>query len=177
MLDSIKLNYDLSVFLNADYTQHEGSCINHQVHELTDIHRQYGGFPKTYCYENTLIHQLWWDNTQIDFKDIGKQLGMEVITVSSILQPPGCIIPLHRDTFYQISQRFPNRTDTKVRANIHLEDWKLGHFLQYNDTVYTHWSAGDALIWDREVLHLSANAGMQNKYTLQISGFLKTKQI
>ena len=58
MLKNIKINYDLSVFLNADYTQHSGSCIQHQVHELTDIHKQYGGFPETYTINNTLIHQL-----------------------------------------------------------------------------------------------------------------------
>ena len=47
--------------MSADYNQHEGSCISHQVHELTDIHEQYGGFPKTYCYENTMIHQVMVD--------------------------------------------------------------------------------------------------------------------
>ena len=98
---------------------------------------------------------------------------MEVITVSSILQPPGCIIPWHRDTFFQINKRHPDRTEPKIRANVQLEDWKLGHFIQYDDTVYTHWSTGDTLLWDSEVLHLGANAGMENKYTLQVSGFLK----
>jgi len=28
-------------------------------------------------------------------------------------------------------------------------------------------------MWDSEVLHIGANAGMENKYTLQVSGFLK----
>ena len=172
MFKKSHLDYNFEKILSADYTQHEGSCIKHQVHELTDIHEQFGGFPKTYNYQNTIIHQLWWNNTQLDFEDIGQQLGMEVITVSSILQPPGCTIPWHRDTFFKINQLFPDRTELKVRANVHLEDWKLGHFIQYDDTVYTHWSAGDTLIWDSEVLHLGANAGMQNKYTLQISGFL-----
>lgn len=172
MIKDIKLNYDFSVFLNADYNQHEGSCIKHQVHELTDIHDKFGGFPKTYKYDNTLIHQLWWDNTQIDFNDIGLQLGMEVVTVSSIVQPPGCTIPLHRDTFFQINKRCPNRKELKVRANIYLEDWKTGHFIQYDDVVGTHWHAGEGFLWDSEVLHLGANAGMEDKYTLQVSGFL-----
>lgn len=168
----IHLKYDFSTILSADYTQHEGSCIKHQVHELSDIHEQYGGFPATYRYDNTLIHQLWWNNTQIDFEDIGQQLSMEVITVSSILQPPGCVVPLHRDTFFQINKQYPNRKELKVRANVHLEDWQLGHFIQYNDTVHTHWKTGDGLLWDSTVLHLGANAGMTNKFTLQISGFL-----
>ena len=172
MFKKSHLNYNFEKILSADYTQHEGSCITHQVYELGDIHKKFGGFPKTYNYQNTIIHQLWWNDTQLDFEDIGQQLGIEVITVSSILQTPGCIIPLHRDTFFKINQLYPDRTEPKIRANIHLEDWKLGHFIQYDNTVYTHWSAGDTLIWDSEVLHLSANAGMQNKFTLQVSGFL-----
>jgi len=171
MIKEVKLNYDLSVFLNADYTQHEGSCIKHQVYELTDVHEKFGGFPKNYKYDNTLINQLWWDSTQVDFKDIGNQLGMEVITVSSILQPPGCVIPLHRDTFFQINQRYPDRKELKVRANIYLEDWKTGHFLQYDDIVISNWQAGTGYLWDSSVLHLGANAGMEDKYTLQVSGF------
>jgi hypothetical protein len=177
MLKQVKLDYDFSVFLNASYDQHAGSCIKHQVHELTDIHQEYGGFPETYRYENTLIHQLWWNQDQIDFIEIGSQLGMEVITISSILQPPGCVIPWHRDTFYQINKKYPERTEVKVRANIFLEDWKMGHFLQYDNTVATHWKSGEGLLWDSKVLHLGANAGMENKYTLQISGYLQLKNI
>lgn len=172
MLKEVKLNYDFSKLLAADYTQHSGSCIQHQVHELQDIHARYGKFPETYTMANTLIHQLWWDQTQVDYQDIGNQLGIEVVTVSTICQPPGNVVPLHRDTFYQINKRYPNRTELKVRANIYLEDWKLGHFIQYNDSISTHWQAGEGFVWDSAVLHLGANAGMENKYTLQVSGFL-----
>jgi len=177
MLQIVKLDYDFGCFLTADYTQHEGSCIKHQVYELTDIHKQFGGFPDSYCFANTKIHQLWWTADQIDYEEIGRQLGIEVITVSSILQPPGCVIPYHRDTFYQIGKQYPERTSLKVRANIYLEDYKLGQMIQYveNNKINTsvNWSAGDGFVWDSEILHLSANAGMQDKYTLQVSGFLK----
>ena len=177
MIKPIKLNYDFSIFLNADYTVHSGSCIKHQVYELTDIHESFGGFPKSYCLQNTMIHQLWWTADQLDFEDIGTQLGMEVVTVSSIQQPPGCVVPYHRDTFFQISKRYPERTELKVRANVYLEDYKLGHLIQYveNDKINTNidWQQGDGLIWDSSILHLGANAGMQNKHTLQVSGFLK----
>ena len=178
MLQSVKLDYDFTCLLTADYQQHTGSCIKHQVYELTDIHEKFGGFPKTYCMANTTIHQLWWNKDQINFDELGKQLGMEVITISSILQPPGCVVPYHRDTFFQISQRYPDRKELKVRANIYLEDCKLGHMIQYvqNDKINTNvdWKAGEGFMWDSEILHLSGNAGMQDKYTLQISGFLLT---
>jgi hypothetical protein len=173
MILPARLKYDFSTFLDAEYDANEGSCIKHQVHELTDIHDQYGGFPKSYCFENTRISQLWWTSDQIDYAALGQQLGIEVVTVSSIRQHPGCVVPWHRDTFYQIRQRFPDRTETRVRANIYLEDWQMGHFIQYNNTVDTHWQQGQGWIWDDAELHLGANAGMTDKYTLQISGFLK----
>ena len=177
ILKKIKIDYNFDIFLNADYSIHEGSCIAHQVHELTDVHEAYGGFPDSYESKNTKIRQLWWDNTQVDFDAIGKQLGMEPITVSTILQPPGNTIPIHRDTFFQINKRFPDDTRTKVRANIYLEDWKVGHFLQYQgkDKEWhnsTHWTVGEGFMWDSQYLHLSSNAGMKPKYTLQVSGFL-----
>lgn len=176
MIRSVHLDFDFEALLAADYTSHSGSCIKHQVYELTDLHDMHGGFPQSYCLENTRIHQLWWDSTLIDYKQLGQQLGMEVITVSTIMQEPGCVVPLHRDTFYQINVKYPNRSEKKVRANIHLEDCKMGHLIQYQKQDHyvscTNWKAGDGFLWDSEVLHLSANAGMSNKYTMQVSGFL-----
>jgi hypothetical protein len=174
MLKNVQLNIDYAPLLAAEYDSHEGSCIRHQVHELTDIHEQFGGFPDSYVLANTRINQLWWTDQDLDFQDIGQQLGMEVITVSSIRQRPGCVIPWHRDTFYQINQRFPQRQDLRVRANIFMQDWKTGHIIQYDETVVSHWRQGQGLLWDSEVLHLGANVGMQDKFTLQISGFLLT---
>jgi hypothetical protein len=170
------ISLDFAKLLRADYQQQSGSCIRHQVDELQDIHEKYGGFPPTYVMQNTTIHQLWWTPEEIDFQDLGQQLGMEVITVSSIMQPPGNVIPWHRDTFFQIKTRFPQDQRTRVRANIHLEDCKMGHVLQYelDGAIHTHvnWQAGDVLLWDESVEHVGANVGFENKYTLQVSGFL-----
>lgn len=171
----VHIDFDFVPYLSADYQQHSGSCIQHQVYELTDIHQQFGGFPETYCLANTTIHQLWWTTDEIDFDDLGQQLGMEVITVSTIKQSPGCVVPYHRDTFFQIKQRFPDRSEPRVRANIYMEDYRLGHFLQYTlDGAHhtsTDWCAGDGFLWDSHIHHLSANGGMTPKYTMQISGF------
>jgi len=176
MLEETYLDYDLTQFVDADYSVHSGSCISHQVHELKDIHEKFGGFPDSYDKGNTLIRQLWWTREQVDFIGLGKQLGMEVVTVSSILQPPGNMIPVHRDTFFQIKKAYPNDTRLKVRANIYLEDWHVGEYIQYEkDNEWhnsTHWKAGQGWLWDSNHLHLSANAGMQDKYTLQVSGFV-----
>ena len=62
-----------------------------------------------------------------------------------------------------------------VRANIYLKDWEFGHMIQYYDTkewhISTHWKQGEGFLWDSDILHLSCNAGLMDKYTLQISGF------
>ena len=166
------LDYDYDFFVEQKYNEEATSCIKHQVYELKNIHEEYGGFPDTFTLANTKIHQLWFTEDQVDYEKIGDQLGLEVVTVSSIKQPPGQIVPWHRDTFFQINKRFPNDDRLKVRANIYLQDWKMGQFIQYDDTVDVKWHAGHGHIWDSEVLHLSANAGMENKYTLQVSGFL-----
>ena len=179
MLEKIHLDYDLSIFLPpmADYSVHKGTCLAHQLDELTDIHKEYG-LGETYHEDNTTIQQLWYTDKQVDFELLGSYLNMEVITVSSILQPPGNVIALHRDTFYQINKKHPEDKRTKVRANIYLEDWKVGHMIQYQDIndnkiwkTSDNWKAGDGFIWSSNVLHLSANAGMKDKYTLQVSGF------
>lgn len=178
ILKQIKLNYDFDKILAADYSAHKGSCISYQRHEQEDLHTNLGkGFPKSYHEDNTCIHQVWFDSSQLDFNELGKQLGIEVVTVSAIMQPPGNVITLHRDTFFQINKKFPNDPRTKVRANIYLEDWKLGHIIQYRDTTgewqtHTHWKQGEGFIWDSDILHIGANIGIEDKYTFQISGFL-----
>ena len=112
----------------------------------------------------------------VDYTSLGEALGIEIVTISSILQPPGNTITMHRDTFFKINNMYPEDTRQKVRANIYLEDWAPGHFINYQDSnkewqTSTHWNAGDGFIWNSDHLHLSANAGLTPKYTLQISGF------
>lgn len=171
MYRKIHLDVDYNHFMQIDLPE-DSTCIKHQIHELTDIHEKYGGFPKSYVVENTKIHQKFWTEDEVDFKMLDEKLGIETVTVSTIMQPPGNVIPLHRDTFFQIKKRFPESKRTIVRCNIYMEDWRTGHFLQYDDKICTHWKQGDGHMWDSEILHLGANAGMEDKHTLQVSGFL-----
>ena len=178
ILKPIKLDYDFDTFLNANYAEHKGSCISYQRREQTDLHTGLGdGFPESYHENNTVIHQLWFGPDQVDYTTLGKMLNMEIVTISSILQPPGNIITLHRDTFFQISKKFPDDNRTKVRANIYLQDWEVGHIVQYKDLDgewknSTHWKRSEGFLWDSDILHIGANIGLKDKYTLQISGFL-----
>ncbi len=175
MIKHIHINYDFKKILDADYSSHSGTCLFHQVHEAKDIHDQYGGFPNTYIKDNTTIHQLWWDNGPVDYTELGKLLEMDIITISSIMQEPGNIIPVHRDMFFKINNEYPDDKRTKVRANMFMENWKFGHVINYlDDDTWRNendWKAGDGIMWDGTVQHLGANVGLENKYTLQVSGF------
>ena len=124
-----------------------------------------------------MFYQKFFEESEINFRELGEQLGIEAITVSIIKQPPGMTNPMHRDTFYQINKKFPNDERLKVRANIQLLDWKDGHFLQFNDKVVTHWKANTGYMWDSSVLHLAANAGLEDRYSLQVSGFYPMKTL
>ena len=86
---------------------------------------------------------------------------------------PGLILPWHRDHLFKITQERPDvKREKIVRANIFLEDWKIGHILQIEQEVISHWQKGTGYIWSNNVYHLSGNLGLEDKYTLQVSGLL-----
>lgn len=177
MIKEVNIEYDWSPFLRADYSAHKGTCIAYQPTDMPDIYEPYGGMPDTYVLENTTIHQLWWDDSKY-FKELGNLLGVEVKSISTIKQPPGNCVTRHRDFFYKIKTEYPEDTRTPVRANIYLEDWDPGHIIQYEDDKgewqnSTHWKAGEGFLWDEGHEHISMNAGLKAKYTIQVSGFLK----
>jgi hypothetical protein len=176
MIKQVKLNIDYERYVNADYLSHSHSCLCQLKREQAELYEPWNGLPESYTDDNTKLFQLWWDRDQIDYDDLGRQLGMEVVTVSSVLQPPGCTIPLHKDSFYRLKTEFPDRTERRVRANIHLTAYRMGQLIQWQESgssfTYVGWEAGDGILWDSTVPHLGANAGMDNKITMQISGFL-----
>ncbi len=175
ILHRVKLDFDVDEILSRDHRVHSGSCLFHLRIEMQDLYEPLGGLPDSITTDNTQLHQVWWRPDEIKFEDLGQQLGMTVMSVSSICQPPGCVIPWHRDSFFKIRQQVPSDA-VVVRANINLCDADIGHFIQYEWqdklVTYTGWQAGQGLLWDREVAHLGANVGFQDKYTLQVSGIL-----
>ena len=172
-LKEVKIDFDSSFIYDIEWEKFEHNCLGHQQVELKDIHDKVGGFPASLTHHNTMFYQKFFEREEIDFDDLGEQVGVEPVSVSMIKQPPGMTNPMHRDTFYQINKKFPDDERLKVRANIQLLDWKAGHFLQFNATVVTHWIANTGYMWDSTVLHLAANAGLEDRYSLQVSGFLK----
>jgi hypothetical protein len=122
--------------------------------------------------KNTLIDLNEYDESQLDFEDIGKQLGMKVVTIWTIVQRPGQILPLHKDEHLETKAKLPDHPGTLCRCVIHIEDWKPGQFLDYSENrVDTGWKQGQGWRVGAGLPHLSANCGEHNKYTMQVSGY------
>ena len=170
VLEPIKIDMDTEVFFDVNWKFYRCSCIKHQQVEQADLHPD-NKMPNSLVLDNTAIHQKFFDKDEVDFVELGKQTNMEVVSVSVIKQEPGNIIPKHRDMFHKITTEFPDKKSMKVRANIFLEDWKSGHYLEFDEEPCTHWKANEGYILNNQVIHLSANAGLEDKYTLQVSGF------
>jgi len=105
--------------------------------------------------------------------DIADSTGLENPFCQIFKQPPGNFNPLHFDTCAAVISKneVPDDRIKEIRRYlIFIEDWHWGHFLQIGNNVVTNWKSGDVYTWDFGMYHLSANAGIVDKYTMQITG-------
>ena len=174
ILEPVKLDMDTEVFFNVKWEDYRSSCIQHQLVEQKDLHPD-NKMPESLVLDNTAIHQKFFNKSEVDYFELGEKTGIGVVSVSVIKQEPGNIIPKHRDMFFKIKEQYPNAETELVRANIFLEDWKSGHYIEFDEQPHTHWKANEGFVLNQEVIHLSANAGLEDKYTLQVSGFYNDK--
>tara|TARA_R100001377_G_C3177337_1_gene105282 strand:- start:501 stop:1058 length:558 start_codon:yes stop_codon:yes gene_type:complete len=176
IFEPVKIDMDTSVFFNVKWEDYRCSCIQHQKVEQTDLHPD-NKMPESLVLDNTAIHQKFFGRGEVNYELLGKQTGIGVVSVSVIKQEPGNIIPKHKDMFFKIKEQFPKSNAELVRANIFLEDWKSGHYLEFDEQPQYHWKANEGYLINDQVIHLSANAGLEDKYTLQISGFYNDSAI
>jgi hypothetical protein len=84
---------------------------------------------------------------------------------------PGTVLPNHSDTFARFVDIYRiKRPQTVCRAVIFLEDWASGHYFEIDGNPIVNWRAGDGVAWRYDTLHLAANVGETDRYTLQITG-------
>ena len=92
---------------------------------------------------------------------------------SAILQPPGNVLGWHQDAYVQFRKKNMAKSKTKkiCRYMILLEDWKWGHSFTAGNSTITQWKQGDVVYWEPYMFHCGANAGMEDKITLNVTGF------
>jgi aspartyl/asparaginyl beta-hydroxylase (cupin superfamily) len=86
---------------------------------------------------------------------------------------PGEVLPEHTDKYARLVKNFDTKSRTIVRTVIFLDDWKQGHYLEMDRNPIVNWKAGDYVMWTSTLRHCAANLGFDERYTLQLTGFLK----
>ena len=108
------------------------------------------------------------------FLDLYTDRGWKNIGLSFYRMTTGTVMPVHQDLYRRYVEIFDlqGREKTIRRALVLLEDWKSGHYLEVQGRPYVGWSAGKTLEWVFDVPHMAANLGLEDRYTLQITGHL-----
>jgi hypothetical protein len=140
------------------------------LQKTLDTYRKYG-----YTEHNTILWKTTarepkltfdWEQTIID------QLPLDHAVAALTRQDPGQILPWHEDKFFMLRRLYPEDVRPIWRFLLMMEDWKIGHILQINNSVFSHWKRGDVVVWKPSTMHLAANAGIEVKWTCNITGFL-----
>jgi hypothetical protein len=80
------------------------------------------------------------------------------------------IMPEHCDHYNTYIKLYGADYKNVHRILVMLEDWKPGHYLEIDGTGIINWIAGDYFIWENDCKHAAANIGVEDRYTLQITG-------
>lgn len=112
-----------------------------------------------------------WSN---QFIEIYQQQGWRDIGIAFYRMRTGTVMPVHSDLYKRYIELFDlqGQEHTIRRALLLLEDWQPGHYLEVNRHPYVGWQAGDTVEWVYNTPHMAANIGLEDRYTLQITGHL-----
>jgi hypothetical protein len=99
-------------------------------------------------------------------------MGWQDIGVAYYRMRTGTVMPVHQDLYRRYVEVFnlQGREETICRALVLLEDWKPGHYLEVLGEPVVGWSAGQVVEWTYDAPHMAANIGLEDRYTLQITG-------
>ena len=108
------------------------------------------------------------------FIEYDEDLGWQDIGLAFYRMHTGTVMPNHSDLYRRYIELFnlTGRETTIRRALVLLEDWKSGHYLEVMGSSVVEWSAGTVLQWTYDTPHMAANIGLEDRYTLQVTGHL-----
>ena len=108
------------------------------------------------------------------FVEIYEAQGWKDVGIAFYRMRTGTVMPVHSDLYKRYIELFDLQGQEKSirRALLLLEDWKSGHYLEVNGKPYVSWRAGDTVEWEYDAPHSAANIGLEDRYTLQITGHI-----
>ena len=100
--------------------------------------------------------------------------GWKNIGTSYYRMNTGTVLPTHVDLYKRYVELFDleGREHCIHRAIIFLQDWRPGHYAEYEGQPFVKWSAGDVVEWQYDTPHMAANLGLDPRYTLQVTGWV-----
>jgi len=106
------------------------------------------------------------------FIELYESMGWQDIGVAYYRMRTGTVMPVHSDLYKRYIEIFnlQGQEHTVNRALVLLEDWKPGHYLEANGVPVVNWQAGQVIEWTYDAPHMAANIGLEDRYTLQITG-------
>ena len=82
-------------------------------------------------------------------------------------------LPQHVDAYTSYKKMFDIDNPDKIyRGIVFLEDWKSGHYFEIDGEILMPWRRGDWVYWNNAVPHYAGNFGLEDRYTLQITGHI-----
>ena len=132
------------------------------------------GYPQDEHYDNhnTELYQSF-DKAPKEIVAFAEKHFQKNYSITMIKQFPGQFIPRHKDKHYKFKSKNKMCNPKKIlRYCIFLEDWKPGHYFEYNDRPIEPWTKGDIIVLEQGVYHRSVNAGTHPKYIAQITGII-----
>ena len=110
-----------------------------------------------------------WNHKFIEYYEAK---GWKDIGVAYYRMHTGTVMPNHSDLYKRYIELFNlhGKEQTIRRALVLLEDWKSGHYLEALGEPIVNWVAGTVVEWSYDTPHMAANIGLEDRYTLQITG-------
>lgn len=164
--------YQIEVFWDDEYKHLE--YIQEPFNDPNDVAQWIAqGYQSKICGDLCdMRHQLpSWNQRFIDYYN---DLGWKDIGVAYYRMKTGTVMPVHSDRYKRYIELFnlEGQEHTIRRALVLLEDWKPGHYLEALGVPYVEWTAGTVVQWDYDAPHMAANIGLDDRYTLQITGHI-----
>lgn len=127
------------------------------------------GFHENYFSESNYLMQGFGDQLPDSAKKFFEVLNISVGTISWTSIEPAKVIPVHVDAFYKLRVEHSVDIDDCVRYLVFLQDWKLGHMVEFEEQPITKWKKGDVWIFDHLSYHCAANTSNSNFVTCQVN--------
>tara|TARA_Y100001963_G_C6579734_1_gene352831 strand:+ start:94 stop:597 length:504 start_codon:yes stop_codon:yes gene_type:complete len=109
-----------------------------------------------------------WHNKIIEWVD--KEFQLKDVGCCYYRMETNDIIPEHSDAYNVYTKKFNCKSDDVHKILVFLEDWRSGHYFEYDGKPFVNWKAGNWVMWVGNTRHFAANIGAEPRYTLQITG-------